>query len=520
MGVGTFLPDKYSAADAAKLYQPVCVGSYPCSGTTSRRGMNPALVSAGVAPDARQHRGRAVHRPADAGLEPVQRHVPGRPGRQRHRAVRLGVQACRRASAWSTTSRAPARRSCAAAGASSTTGRRATSCSTWRTTRRPCCSRRSSTACCRTCRSAARRPEPDPGHVADGVRLRPAVRAAVERRHPAEAADEHGVRPRLRRVEVREAARAGPDQRGAARRALAAAATRIRPSRRPGNNPLPDDLLRPYKGYGGIRMWDYRGYSNYHGMNTGVTKRYDKGYMFSAFYVWSKALGTANSDWGARVPYSTDEENRAVNYSYLDYDRPHNFVINAIYQVPKVTENKAAGHPRSTTGSCPASTAGTRAGRTPSGTTVSGVDLTGGTDVGRSRRGHLRPGQRLQQRPVQAVRHVLLQGPERREQGRRVGALLHAHAGRSTTSTCRSRRASRSTSRRSSRSALDAFNALNHTQFTTINSTAQLRRAGQQRRSRTWPTTRPGSWSTSTGFGTINGVAPPRTFQIMTRFTF
>src|SRR5882672_1168113 len=45
----TFLPDQFNAAQAAKLFRPVCIGAYPCSGT-SRRGMDPSLVTAGVTP--------------------------------------------------------------------------------------------------------------------------------------------------------------------------------------------------------------------------------------------------------------------------------------------------------------------------------------------------------------------------------------------------------------------------------------------------------------------------------------
>ncbi|HEU0109043.1 MAG TPA: TonB-dependent receptor, partial [Vicinamibacteria bacterium] len=45
----TFLPDKFDSAQAARLFRPVCIGAYPCSGT-SRRGMDPRLVTAGVAP--------------------------------------------------------------------------------------------------------------------------------------------------------------------------------------------------------------------------------------------------------------------------------------------------------------------------------------------------------------------------------------------------------------------------------------------------------------------------------------
>ena len=74
-----FLPDDFDASNAARLYRPVCLGAYPCSGN-DRRGMDPRLVSQGVAPTHGEHRRRAVHRPADAGFRPLQRVVPGWPG--------------------------------------------------------------------------------------------------------------------------------------------------------------------------------------------------------------------------------------------------------------------------------------------------------------------------------------------------------------------------------------------------------------------------------------------------------
>ena len=58
--------------------------------------------------------------------------------------------------------------------------------------------------------------------------------------------------------------------------------------------------------------------------------------MFSAFYVWSKVLTINNDDGTAGIPNVSEDETRRVDYSYADYDRPHNFVVNFIYQTPKV----------------------------------------------------------------------------------------------------------------------------------------------------------------------------------------
>ena len=108
------------------------------------------------------------------------------------------------------------------------------------------------------------------------------------------------------------------------------------PSTVPGATALPDDLLRPYPGYANIGLLEYTAYSNYHALQASLNRRFDNGLMFSVFYVWSKALGIANDDFALGRPNATDAETRRADYSYLSYDRPHNFVVNFVYQTPKV----------------------------------------------------------------------------------------------------------------------------------------------------------------------------------------
>ena len=136
----------------------------------------------------------------------------------------------------------------------------------------------------------------------------------------------------------------------------------------PGGTALPNDIMRPYSGYNNIRMWDYSGYSNYNALQAGVTRRFDKNYMFSAFYVWSKSLTINNDDFTAGWPFSTDDATiRHYDYSYANFDRPHNFVLNAIYQTPHLKERRRWASSR-TTGRSRASTALRAGGRTASAT--------------------------------------------------------------------------------------------------------------------------------------------------------
>jgi hypothetical protein len=115
------------------------------------------------------------------------------------------------------------------------------------------------------------------------------------------------------------------------------------PSAQLGSSALPNDFLRPFAGYGDIRLWDYSGYGNYNGLQTSVTRRFDRGFMFSGFWVWSKALGINSTDFDAGVPNLTKDQTKHLDYSLLGYDRTHNIVLNAIYQTPIVTHSKGLG---------------------------------------------------------------------------------------------------------------------------------------------------------------------------------
>src|SRR5262245_9417012 len=119
--------------------------------------------------------------------------------------------------------------------------------------------------------------------------------------------------------------------------------TRV-PSSLPGATALPNDFLRPYPGYGGIRMWDYSGYGDYKALQTSATRRFNRGFMLSGFWVWSKTQGINNDDFAAGVPNLSDAETRHLDYGLVSYDRTHNFTVNAIWQLPRGTERKGLGY--------------------------------------------------------------------------------------------------------------------------------------------------------------------------------
>jgi hypothetical protein len=286
-------------------------------------------------------------------------------------------------------------------------------------------------------------------------------------------------------------------------------------------NLLPTDLLRPYKGYGGIRMWDYSGYSNYHALQTGVNRRYENGFLFSVFYVWSKALGINNDDFSPGIPNVSDEEIRRLDYSYVAHDRPHNFVANFVYQTPKVTSNTAlgliandwqlsgiyrwtSGRPYTVGFSIPG---------------VGSLNLTG-TDTPNARVVlTCDPGQGWSGDPYQQIANTGCFAPPQRGSDGAESARFFLRAPPINNLDLSISKIVPIYSRIRGEVRLDMFNALNHTQFTGVNATVNFASLTDKTITNL-PYNASGQLVNQNGFGTINGVAPPRTLQLVLRLTF
>ena len=195
------------------------------------------------------------------------------------------------------------------------------------------------------------RAEPDPGPEPDGVRLRAAAGDAVERSASSSKLfgnfmfDLAYVGSKsddlLRQVQINAVPRGATF--AAANQDPTRAASTV-----PGATALPTDLLRPYPGYGGIRMWDYSGYSNYHALQTGITRRYDDGFMFSFFYVWSKALGINNDDFTAGLPNADRRRDPPPRLLLREHRPPAQLRRStSIYQLPFLKDQRhGAGEDR------------------------------------------------------------------------------------------------------------------------------------------------------------------------------
>jgi hypothetical protein len=285
----------------------------------------------------------------------------------------------------------------------------------------------------------------------------------------------------------------------------------------PGGNALPDDLLRPYPGYSNIRMWEFSAFSNYHALQTSLSRRFDKGLMVGVNYTWSKALGTANDDYAAgRI----DGLDRQANYGPLAIDRPHHFVANFVYQTPKVTDGalgvllndwQVSGVYRWMSGNPYAVTAAI--------TGVGASNLTG-SDGGQGARIVVvgDPGKGWSGDPYRQIVASNFAAPQPGSIGLE-SARWFLYGPPTNNLDLSVSKSIRLGGTRRIEIRLDAFNALNHTQYSGVNSTLNFASLTDPN-----PTNLPynaaGELVNRNGFGTVNGVRLPRQLQLVTRFSF
>jgi hypothetical protein len=102
-----------------------------------------------------------------------------------------------------------------------------------------------------------------------------------------------------------------------------------------GTTTLQANLYRPYAGYAGGQAaagqsaageYNFGGTSNYNALQVSANKRSGR-LQFGATYTWSKAMGTSEV-------HLTDT--RSVNYGRLGLDRSHGLTFNYIYDIPSL----------------------------------------------------------------------------------------------------------------------------------------------------------------------------------------
>jgi hypothetical protein len=95
----------------------------------------------------------------------------------------------------------------------------------------------------------------------------------------------------------------------------------------PGVNP---DFLRPFKGFGVIRVTNNDANSTYHGLQLGVNRRFNNGFSFGMAYTLSKSW----DDGSAQRDVIPDAYDASHLWGPSSFDRRHVMVVNAIWELP------------------------------------------------------------------------------------------------------------------------------------------------------------------------------------------
>ncbi len=98
-----------------------------------------------------------------------------------------------------------------------------------------------------------------------------------------------------------------------------------------GATPLPDNFLRPNKGYGDINLIEFASNSNYHSLQVQVNRRVTTRLAFGLSYTWSKAMDLVDGNNNNINPFI---DPRVRNYGKAGFDRTHIFTLNYVYKVP------------------------------------------------------------------------------------------------------------------------------------------------------------------------------------------
>ncbi|MCM3871300.1 MAG: hypothetical protein ND895_11495 [Pyrinomonadaceae bacterium] len=292
----------------------------------------------------------------------------------------------------------------------------------------------------------------------------------------------------------------------------------------PGATALQTDFLRPYKGFGTISYIEPAASSNYHSLQASLNRRFSRGLLFGVNYTWSKAMGTQGTDLpgvnGFGAPRN-DSNQRRVNYAPQDFDRPHNFNVNWVYELPKATNSHGLGYllnnwqlsgvyryqsgqPYNIGFSIP---------------NIGNANLTGAADIENARIVLLgSPGTGSSSDPYRQFDVTMFTVPKPGSLGIESGRNFLRRAPINNWDLSLTKRI-KIKERASFELRLDAFNALNHTQFDAVNTTLNVTSLTNPT-----PTNLPfnaaGVLVNANGFGTISSVRPPSNLQLSGHFIF
>jgi hypothetical protein len=111
----------------------------------------------------------------------------------------------------------------------------------------------------------------------------------------------------------------------------------------------------PYPQFlGGVNVIDSEDYSRYHALELKLERRFSNGYSYLVGYTWSRSKDTrsfdpaftvvsgANNQSASSTPF--DIRNRDLNYALSDFDRPHVFQAQGVWELPFGPGRRFAGN--------------------------------------------------------------------------------------------------------------------------------------------------------------------------------
>ena len=91
---------------------------------------------------------------------------------------------------------------------------------------------------------------------------------------------------------------------------------------------------RPYPTLGNVGFWEYSSTSDYHSLQTTLSRQTSGRLQYFVTYTFSKALGTINDEYAEIDPFD-----RSRSYGVLSYDRTHVANLSWNWQVPDLTKS-------------------------------------------------------------------------------------------------------------------------------------------------------------------------------------
>lgn len=99
------------------------------------------------------------------------------------------------------------------------------------------------------------------------------------------------------------------------------------------------NALRPYAGYGPIRLTNNEGRSLYNALQLGLNRRFSKGLSFGFSYTWSKSMDNGSTQRTV-LPIAYDD---SYMWGPSNFDTRHIVVVNYIYELPFFRNNNLTG---------------------------------------------------------------------------------------------------------------------------------------------------------------------------------